>query len=306
MVQWIWFVAISCACFSHNCPILICRVTVSPCPSCLTCCWKWGSSMERSCWRDGTSPSGRDQYESGLLCFGYHKVRRPFKHFKTSGCVFKIGRSLGLKFYKQPERGSVLKHIRNRMGSTLLELCVCSGSTCHCFAIPFVPWHHWESEQRERTNKHTFPLSFLSYSFTHKHLGSHRNVVLYCWGESPLRFTASPWNAGTSEYRSAKKRSGGVDWREGGKKTLSIRMTPYGTYWLFLRKQKRERQTTDGVFVSHSIFRGDFKILTWDFCLFSLGRFWTRTTSVQFRFQQNRNTDITPPNFPSKTLNWKR
>lgn len=45
-----------------------CRVMASQCLSCLICCWRWGSSTEKSCSRDGTSPSGTDWCEPTSLC----------------------------------------------------------------------------------------------------------------------------------------------------------------------------------------------------------------------------------------------
>lgn len=141
--------------------VLSCRVTASQCPSYLTCCWRWGSSTEKSCSRSGTSHSGTDGREmtkpllflwqgvagSVWLCamfyavmlfssslghfrlhveltfpFCCHKVirvhqdaRPPHVHYlhahtRTHPCWF-VGNFLVLvlKFYNQPERGSLLK-----------------------------------------------------------------------------------------------------------------------------------------------------------------------------------------------------
>ena len=68
-----------------------------------------------------------------------------------------------------------------------LRVCVCVRLSLHAIVSPslFVQWHQWDLE-RERTNKHTLPLSFppslslsLSLSHTHTHTHTHTHSHLY-------------------------------------------------------------------------------------------------------------------------------
>lgn len=137
------------------CPVR--RATVFLCPNCLTCCWKWGSSMEKFCLKDGTWPSGKSFMTGNVLLhssprrtslpppascdandlprqrFAKRKFQLAFppldpqgqKGTRSSGTMTRtqihtrtnrhtpwfVGNFLVLvlKFYNQPEGGSVLK-----------------------------------------------------------------------------------------------------------------------------------------------------------------------------------------------------
>lgn len=192
-----------------------------------------------------------------------------FKHILTKrGCVCTVRLSQGLKFYKQPERGSVLKRIRNGMPSIPFQdlgwVSVCSTSTCHCFAMPFVQWHHWDSEQWERTNKHTFPLSFLSLSRSHTSSWEATGMLCCIVGEreSPLRFTASPWNAGTSKLRSAKKKWG--CWLKGGwYENLKHQNDPQWDVLVVSEKEKGRGSWLMVFFLFYRILKWNLRIFTW-------------------------------------------
>lgn len=90
------------------------------------------------------------------------------------------------------------------------------------------------SSENGQTNTHSLSPSSIFLFHTHTHRGSHRNFVLYCWGEgeSALRFTASPWNAGTSELWSAKKTRGVVKEGRVVRKPQELKRPPMG--WLFI------------------------------------------------------------------------
>lgn len=110
------------------------RVMAFLCHNCLTCCWRWGSNTAKFCWKDGISPSGTVWCSGSKLmrvspcipaCLFTHSARARctdltlFSHkgaasfgiaAHTCSC-WVVGNFLilVLKFYNQPERGSLLK-----------------------------------------------------------------------------------------------------------------------------------------------------------------------------------------------------
>lgn len=212
------------------------------------------------------------------------------------------------------------------MGSTLTRLCsfiswcVCVCLASHAIVSPSLLSNDtsgtWTESGQTNTHSLSFPLSFALFltdrharawhKHTNTHKESHRNVVLYCWREGALRFTASPWNVGTSELWSASKKLGVLREGRGGKKTSRITMTPNGMIvFIYVCEKERVRgwgQLTDSCwplseFILPLIIFGSF--------LFA-GRCWTKTTTVQYQSPQSKSTGTTLPNSPCKTLNWKR
>lgn len=145
------------------------------------------------------------------------------------------------------KRGNVFKRRPEHslpfgMGSTLRRFVCAFGLNRPLFAS--VQWYQRDAGQWERTNKHTLPLSssFSYWSYhTNTHSGSHRNVVMYCWGAIPLRFTSSPWNAGTSDLRSAKQTWGLLKGGRVVRKPEALERPPMGRLEVNVCVSERER-----------------------------------------------------------------
>lgn len=177
---------------------------------------------------------------------------------------------LVLKFYNQPEGGSVLKQTSGTFSAPqngqhpyeivfiyILEcVCVCLALRAIVFAIAFVQWHQWDLAESGQINIHSHTHQSPSPSrtcalshrgtcacaqHTHTHKESHRNVVLYCCREGALRFTASPWNVGTSELWSASEKLGCMVGWEGERENLKNYNHPQWDHCVYLCAwEKRE------------------------------------------------------------------
>lgn len=146
------------------------------------------------------------------------------------------------------------------MGSTLTRLCsfiswcVCVCLASHAIVSPSLLSNDtsgtWTESGQTNTHSLSFPLSFALFltdkhararhKHTNTHKESHRNVVLYCWREGALRFTASPWNVGTSELWSASKKLGVLREGRGVRKPQELQWPPMGWLCLFMCVRRRE------------------------------------------------------------------